>query len=470
MLGNSDGTFKNGETYSIAGNYSVAAVVDDVNGDGIPDIIAVSGDQQISVLPGKGDGTFGAAISFTAPLLSGYASASQAPIMNLITADLRGVGKRDLIASNGLVFLGNGDGTFTAASNPAFPYVVDNLSNNGPFIAAGDLNNDGKIDLAVSDNETVGVWFGKGDGSFTRGPSYDALNSDGYISITDLDGDGNADIYVGLGDGAFYGGDEGSPNLAYALMGKGDGTFEGAPLSPGTYNGNNLGDVNGDGIPDVVSNSTDAYNNTSSPAFTVSLGSGKGTFTSGSTVVAPASFTGTTSALLSPVTIIDANTVAAASYALADVNGDGKADLVFVDNGLTALNPSNNQPFVYPVPIYFVALSKGDGTFAAPIPYNFPQIAPASGFDDSVTAANVQIADFNHDGHPDLIFTYNAQAGGPGTVPYYQGFAVLTGKATAPSLPPPPSPPHTAEPLRPQPPSYRRSSALLTLMATASQT
>ena len=128
------------------------------------------------------------------------------------------------------------------------------------------------------------------------------------------------------------------------------------------------------------------------------------------------------------MTITNANTVAATSYAVADVNGDGKADLVFVDNGLTAINPGSGFPITYPTPIYFVALSNGDGTFAAPIPYNFPQIAAASGFDNSVTAANVQIADFNHDGHPDLIFTYNDQAGGPGTVPYNQGFAFLTGK------------------------------------------
>ena len=69
MLGNSDGTFKNGVTYPIAGNYSVAAAIDDVNGDGNLDIVAVSGDQQISVLLGNGDGTFQTAQSFAAPSL-----------------------------------------------------------------------------------------------------------------------------------------------------------------------------------------------------------------------------------------------------------------------------------------------------------------------------------------------------------------------------------------------------------------
>ena len=124
MLGNSDGTFQNAVTYPIGGNYSIAAVVDDVNGDGKLDIVAVSGDQQISVLLGNGDGTFQTAQSFAAPTLPGYTSASQTPIQGMITADLRGVGKKDLICSNGLVLLNSGTGTFTAASAPAFPYTT----------------------------------------------------------------------------------------------------------------------------------------------------------------------------------------------------------------------------------------------------------------------------------------------------------------------------------------------------------
>jgi hypothetical protein len=132
MLGKSDGTFKSGVPYSIAGDYSVAAVIDDVNGDGKLDIVAVSGDQQISVLLGNGDGTFQAAKSFAAPALPGYPSAASTPIVNLITADLRGNNKKDIICSNGLVLLGNGDGTFTAVAAPAFPYYQDPLYAGGP--------------------------------------------------------------------------------------------------------------------------------------------------------------------------------------------------------------------------------------------------------------------------------------------------------------------------------------------------
>jgi hypothetical protein len=427
IIGNGDGTFKSAVNYPIGGNMSVAAVIDDVNNDGKLDIVAVSDNQQLSVLLGNGDGTFQAVQSFAAPALPGYSSAANTPILGLITTDVNNDGKKDIVCSNGLVLLGTGTGTFNAVSTPAFPYSSNNPGGFGPGLASGDLNNDGKPDLVLDTGTNISIYLGKGDGTFTYGASYTSISNSGYVTITDLDGDGNLDIYTGLADLGIYTGDDNNNASAYALMGKGDGTFVGAPQSAGAYNGTNLGDVNGDGIFDLITNATGQFNQTL-PTLTVQLGTGKGTFTSASTITAPASFTATTSALTSPVTITNANTVGPTSYAVADLNGDGKADLVFVDNGLTAINPGSGLPITYPAPIYFVALSNGDGTFATPVPYNFPQISPASGFDVSVTANTVQIADFNHDGHPDLIFTYNAQAGGPGTVPYYQGFAVLTGK------------------------------------------
>ena len=417
LLGNADGTFQNGVSYNIGGNYSVAATIDDVTGDGIPDIVAVSGDQQITVLPGKGDGTFGTAVSFAAPLLPGYTSANEPPIMNLITADLRGLGRRDLIASNGLVFLNNGSGTFAATAAPAFPYLVDNLSSNGPFIATGDVNNDGKPDLVVSENEALSVWLGNGDGTFTQGQSYTSIASDGHITVADLDGDGNADIYVGLGGGGFYGGNDDYPNLSYALMGRGDGTFAGSAATDSAgYTGTNLADVNGDGVPDLIAPGATYGQTGASPNFTVELGTGKGTFATGSTITAPSSF------VLGGNTITGANTATPQAYAVGDVNGDGKPDFVYAINNL----PYNNNSNLLATPVYFVTLNNGNGTFPTPTPVAFPQIAPAGQFDNSATVSSVQITNFKRGGPAGLIFVYNEVAGGASAT-YNQGFAALPG-------------------------------------------
>lgn len=297
--------------------------------------------------------------------------------------------------------------------SPAFPYTTG-TSNEGPNLAAGDLNNDGKADLVLSTGAAISTWIGNGDGTFTRGNSYASVNDTGYVSVTDLDGDGNADIYIGLADGGIFSGDDSNPSLNYVLMGNGDGTFQGAPLAPGAYTGNNLVDLNGDGIPDLVTSA-------STGGLTVWLGNGKGIFVSKSTITAPSNF------VINGYTFNGADKSSPSSFAVGDVNGDGKPDIVFVTNYLTAINPGSATPITYSYPVYFVALGNGDGTFQAATPYAFPQIAPPANFDNQLAVSSLQVADFNKDGHADLIFVYNDIAGGSGVNPYLQGFVVLTG-------------------------------------------
>ena len=263
---------------------------------------------------------------------------------------------------------------------------------------------------------TLTVWTGNGNGTFTRGQTYASINNSGYVTLTDLDGDGNLDIYTGLANAGLFSGDDSLNASAYVLMGNGDGTFVGAAQAQGPYNGTNLGDVNGDGVPDLITNGPV---NSPVATFTVQLGNGKGGFTTASTFTAPSAFT------LNGYTFATAAGVAASTYAVADINGDGKADLVFVDNGLTALG--TGFPIQYPYAVYFTALSNGDGTFQMPVAHAFPQIAAASGFDNTLTVTGLQIADVNHDGKNDLVFSYSETGGGTGVNAYSQGLGVLLG-------------------------------------------
>jgi Bacterial Ig-like domain (group 3)/FG-GAP-like repeat len=419
MLGNADGTFGTATPYTIPGGNSLTAVIDDFNGDGKLDIVATSDNGQISLLTGKGDGTFNPAQSFAAPTPT-YPGSTAAPsptILNLVSADLRGTGHKDLLASNGLVLLNDGTGNFTAASSAAFPPVTS-PPQGGPYLATGDINRDGKPDLVVSTGGGLFTYTGKGDGTFTPGTSYVTINSDGFITVTDLDGDGNPDIYVGDANGGVFRGDSTDTNIAYALMGNGDGTFSGAPEVAGIYTGSNLGDVNNDGQQDLIVTSGNNYS--------VLLGTSKGSFNPASTIPPPpATIQAPNPVGGSPVTIVTSPATTGSSFAVGDLNGDGKADLVYLDYNLNEINPVTNNPQGYTGIFYFVSLSNGDGTFQAPVPYVVPQVAPSSGFDITLTADSIHIGDFNGDGKADLIFNFT-DITGPNNV-YLQGLMVLPG-------------------------------------------
>jgi FG-GAP-like repeat/Abnormal spindle-like microcephaly-assoc'd, ASPM-SPD-2-Hydin len=155
LLGNGDGTFQPAVAYSVS-SQPIFIRAADLNGDGNLDLVA--GDwfgPTISVLLGVGDGTFQAAQSYTA----GTAGSDVA------IADFNGDGKLDLIATsqsdNNVYFLaGVGDGTFLPAQ--AIPV---GLSSN--VVGVGDFNADGKLDFAIaSDSAEVGIILGNGDGTF----------------------------------------------------------------------------------------------------------------------------------------------------------------------------------------------------------------------------------------------------------------------------------------------------------------
>jgi len=140
MLGNGDGTFRKPGAVSLDGQPG-RFVTADFNGDGVPDIaLSTTSDNSVSVLLGHGDGTFGAPSTFPIPGPAGVVA----------VGDLNGDGKLDLVAdgSNSTLFtvstsilIGKGDGTF----GPAVSYGPSTWPGWPMFVA--DLNGDGRLDV-----------------------------------------------------------------------------------------------------------------------------------------------------------------------------------------------------------------------------------------------------------------------------------------------------------------------------------
>lgn len=247
-LGNGDGTFATAKVSagsSPADEY-IDFVVGDLNGDGRPDVVINNKSAAAAIYLQQADGSF---THLTDVPVTGTATATVVEQMRI--ADLAQNGHPDLIVADVFMpeirvypFTGTGLGTPTH-------YALNNTITGSAALAVVDVNGDHYPDLIVSSKGGIGVLLNDGTGNF--GPEHD-YPSGSYCSsmaTADVDGDGNLDVACMMaGNGQFV-----------VYYGHGDGTFTAGPITSG-FEGDDsifIADMNGDGKPDIVMPSEFTY-------------------------------------------------------------------------------------------------------------------------------------------------------------------------------------------------------------------
>ena len=352
--------------------------IEDLNEDGVADLIAANGDREnISVFLGVGGGSFGTPTDF--------AAGRQARLLGI--GDLNGDGSKDLAVGSG-VMLGDGTGSF----GPPNGYSSEGA---GVDVVVADVTGDAKQDVVVANSEgTVAVLRGTGDGllegslnlrvSRPQCLAVGDFNLDGIPDLAAGNGGtlyGTVSIFLGLGNGSFgpqttfpTGGSwgvssiaigdfnlDGKPDLAVViadsdrasvLLGTGTGSFS-APTEYLTGDlpvSISIGDLNRDGNPDL------AVANQASNDVSILLGMGTGSF--------------------APATNLPVGT-GPISLALGDFNADGNVDMAVANKVGHDVH---------------VLVGNGTGSFGAATIY------PVGG-----RPSDVIVADYNADGSPDLV-------------------------------------------------------------------
>jgi FG-GAP-like repeat/PASTA domain/FG-GAP repeat len=248
LLNRGDASFRAKRDYP-TGHFPVAVAIGDLNGGGKLDLVTANEEANtISVLLNRGDGSFG--------VRGNYATGGSP--RSVAIGDLNGDGRPDLAIANFggevpstigttlSVLLNRGDGSFQPR--------VDYPTGKGPLsVAIGDLNGDGRPDLAIANfgggvpstfGNTVSVLLNTGDGSFEAKRDYQTGSDSDSVAIGDLNGDGKPDLATASA----------GESTISVLANRGDGSFQAARHFPtgGADSPVAIGDLNGDGKPDLA--------------------------------------------------------------------------------------------------------------------------------------------------------------------------------------------------------------------------
>ena len=335
----------------------------------------------------------------------------------IVVADFNGDGRVDIAVANeqsgdASVLLGDGRGGFSAA--PSSPFPVGHIPND---VTAGDFNRDGHLDLAFADHETqhLPVLLGDGSGRFAPAPGSPVTvavrpHTHG-VATGDFNGDGNLDLVT----------DSWGENRLQLVFGDGKGGFQ----TPGTHVGVGnhpyqrirVADLNSDRKADIVCTNLEGDN------VTILLGDGKGGFRQPPGSPFPCGD--------SPFNV-----------AIGDVTADGKADLAIVNSpgstadrsgrsGMTVLmgdgsgafTQMEGSPFVTREVPNLIAIGDVNGDGIGDVVVSSPDTDSVTlftmGRKASVTSRTtvpipgrpkgVALVDVDSDGKADIVVTNNAQ-------------------------------------------------------------
>jgi subtilisin family serine protease len=466
LLGNGDGTFGPELTFTTPGSPESVAVAD-FNGDGKPDVVVglfgSSDTGQLAFLPGDGTGKLGQPV-----IHYGQIEDAAFTTFALATADLNGDGLPDIVAldfsvfalgggiqnqmgnAGARVYLNQGDGTFKMAQQFFFDASVDQgpgLGDSVTAIALGDVNGDGCVDAVTLDSTGTAMFFpGLCDGTFdtTNTKIFGTGIVAGAAALADLNGDGKLDLVsssIPFADDAMY---PSTPSTSISVQfGDGTGNFSNATL----YRGEpamvslSVADLKKNGLPEVITvnqNTDDStvFQNDGTGRFGAPMGGYIGYLTNGQ--------------------MHAVGNAPMSNFAVTDLNGDGHPDLAMVESGSVYPLPTQmavmlndgtgnfGSPRQTPIldvnnavddfffadfrntgrkdlllfsftltitgfgPSYGFAKSNGDGTFQTPVYTRMP--AP-------VAPVTFAIGDLNKDGKPDfVVLSYAPASPGPGTI------------------------------------------------------